>query len=146
MSVAWGAGHGPSRATSSGGLFRRKVPQASTDSLAGSLSPATKASNIRRLLWPNTSDTTVARLMLGASSILYPRLLACVRLGTRDTRGRVRSRQARIAGAGTQRGVINPCASRSAIQVASLVSVLFPGRCRPSRLVATHTSTVSLNP
>jgi hypothetical protein len=51
---------------------------------------------------------------------------------------RVRSRQARIAGGGTKLGLINPCTSSSAIQVASLSSVFVPGRCRTSWLWATH--------
>ena len=57
-------------ATSSGGIFRRKLPSAMTDSFAASLSPATKASNLRRALFPNPSDTTLASLMLVSSKIL----------------------------------------------------------------------------
>jgi hypothetical protein len=40
------------------------------DSFAASLAPATKASNMRRALFPNTSDTTLASLTVVFSKIL----------------------------------------------------------------------------
>src|SRR5262249_20346072 len=95
-------------------------------------------------LWPHTSDTTRASLMLVSSSILYTRFWACVRVGTRETRGCVRARKARISGGGTKLGWINPCASSAAIQAASHWPVFGPGHCRNSWLLATYTSSGSL--
>jgi hypothetical protein len=64
----------------------------------------------------------------------------------RATRVRVRVRQARIWGGGTKLGWINPCARRSAIQVAAFWTVFLPGRGRTSRPLATTTAPLSLRP
>ena len=93
---------------------------------------------------PNTADPPRARVMLVSARIVSTRFWACVQVCTRATRGRVRSRQARISGGGIQRGVLTPGASSAAIPVAARLSVFCPGRCRPSRRLARGPSTVSL--
>jgi hypothetical protein len=103
---------------------------------AASPSPAPQAATMRRARFPNPTDTTLASLRWGTAKILATRCLACVRVCTRATRVRGRSRQARISGGGTTRGVSTPGASSSASQGASLSSVLLPGRGRTSWLLA----------
>ena len=76
--------------------------------MAGSRSPATKASNIRRPLVPHTSETTVAGVTLVSSRSWYTRLLACVRVWTRATRVRVRLRQAQMDDSGIKLNLISP--------------------------------------
>jgi hypothetical protein len=84
-----------------------------------------------------------ATMMLVSSNTLLRRLCTWVRVCTKATRVRGRSRTACTAGGVAQRGAIRPGAKRAASQAASAVSVFFPGRRRTARALATITSRVS---
>ena len=99
-------------------------------SRSGSSSPATIASRIARPLCPSTSLTTPVSLMFASSSTFWIRWTCWARSRTSCLRARVRSRRARIGVGGTRLPRISPWASRSAIQVASFMSLLRPGMFR----------------
>src|SRR5216683_839003 len=105
-------------------------PVAQSRQRRASVWPALIALSIRRPLSPNTSDTTEANFTLASSSTFWIRCLCCTISRISCLRVRVRSRNSWIGPGGTKLARISPCAKRSAIQVASLTSLLRPGTLR----------------
>ena len=98
---------------------------------AGSSSPAMIASSIARPLLPEDVAEHAGDLEVGVlEHLLDAQRHAGHYSRTSCLRVRVRSRSSWIATGGTKLARIRPCASRSAIHVASLTSVLRPGTLR----------------
>jgi hypothetical protein len=95
---------------------------------------------MRRPLAPSTSETTESSFTLASSSTFWMRCLCCTASRTSCLRVRVRSLSSWIGSGGTKLEQINPCASRSAIQVASFTSLLRPGTLRVCAALASTSS------
>ena len=115
-------------------------PRARSASRSGSCSPAINASRIARPLTPRMSLTTVVSFRLASSRTFWSRSVCWAISRTSCLRVRVRSRSSWIGAGGTKLLRIRPCASRSAIQVASLTSLLRPGIWRRCIALASTSS------
>ena len=109
--------------------FLRAVPWASAARRAGSPSPAMRAASIARPLAPRTSERTLATLMFASSRTFWIRSECWEISRTSCSRVRVRSRSSWMGVGGTKLLRISPCASRSASQIASFVSLRDPAHC-----------------
>src|SRR5215471_10987806 len=92
--------------------------------------PCERATRMARPLAPRISLRTSVSLRWASSRTFWIRCVWREPSRTSCVRVRVRSRRSLMAGGGTKLPRMSPCASRSASQVASLMSVFRPGMFR----------------